>query len=404
VIRFVRRFATMLAKVKGERSKERHDANGREGRRVAVGPSLPFDVFPLPFSLSRLTSLAITLVTCAAALVVAASAAQPAAPRFPGTATTVTVNRVDGRVAVMQGSTLSVYPTVEAPAPAASFEIPGSNPAVVEFRGNQILYSTHGVNEMPVVLVAVSAEGRERLAWPNSGISELFPTESSRLTLDGKGVFGFLPLDAEARAFFGMANDIPAGAGIAATYRFAGEKLLARGSEAFAGIVALSPDDMLLTLKGGGLMRVRPPGAAGWKREGKGGEWRVVDVDPKAGIVVAVDAAGAAVATGLEKGDPRWRVDVAGARVLDCRTLGDGRALVLADGKERSASVIDPATGRTTGSGLAEAAGRQGLAQVYFDWLANARSLAELVEVTMPQGPVWLIRGPDGWYAARSLQ
>jgi len=362
---------------------------------VAAGLGLPFDVFPFPF-------FPVSLMLMAALAATAASAGAP--PRFPGAATTVTVNRVDGRVAVMQGSTLSVYPTVEAAAPAASFDIPGNDPAVMEFRGNQILYVTHGVNEMPVVLVAVSAEGRERLAWPNSGISELFPTESSRLTLDGKGVFGFLPLDAEARAFFGMANDIPAGAGVAATYRFAGEKLLARGSEAFAGVVALSPDDMLLTLKGGGLMRVRPPGAPGWKREGKGGEWRVVDVDVKAGVVVAVDAAGAAVATGLEKGEPRWRVDVAGARVLDCRTLGDGRTLVLADGKERSASVFDPATGRTSGSALAEAAGRQGLAQVYFDWLAKARSLVELVDVTTPQGPVWLIRGPDGWYEVRVQQ
>ena len=332
-----------------------------------------------------------------------ASAAGPP-PRFAGAATTVAVNRADGRIAVMEGATLSVYPSADAAAPSASFEIPGTNPAVLEFRGNQILYTTHGVNDMPLVLVAVSAEGRERLAWPNSGISELFPTESSRLTLDGKGVAGFLPLDGEARAFFGLANDIPSGAGVAATYRFAGEKLLARGSEVFAGMVALSPDDMLLTLKGGGLMRVRPKGTPGWKREGRGGDWRIADVDLQTGTVVALDGAGAAVATGLEKGDPRWRIELAGARVLDCRVHGDGRALVLADGKERSASVVDPATGQASGSTIAEIAGRQGLAQVYFDWLAKAPSLDGLLAVTTPAGPALLIRGADGWYEARLRQ
>ena len=336
--------------------------------------------------------------------VMAGGAAQPTAPRFPGAATTVAVNRTDGRVAVMEGATLSVYPEVGAATPAASFEIPGTDPVVLEFRGNQILYSTHGVNQMPIVFVAVSAEGRERLAWPNSGISDLFPTETSRLTLDGKGVYGFLPLDAAARTFFGMADDIPLGAGVAATYRFAGEKLLARGSEAFAAVVALSPDDMLLTLKGGGLIRVRPPGGVAWKREGRGGDWRIVDVDLKAGIAVAVDGAGTATATALDRGEPRWRVDIPGARVSDSRVLGDGKVLVVADGPKRSATVIDPANGRPSGPPLAEVAGRQGLAQVFFDWAGKARSLSELLDVTTPTGAAWLVRGADGWYVIHSPQ
>ena len=308
------------------------------------------------------------------------------------------VNRVDGRVAVLQGATLSVYASLQAEASTAAFEIPGKDPAVIEFRGNQILYATHGVNDMPVVLVAVSAEGRERLAWPNSGISELFPTESSRLTLDGKGVYGFLPLDPAARAFFGLAEEIPPGAGVAATYRFAGEKLLARGSEAFAGVVALAPDDMLLSLRRGGLMRVGPGGAVAWKREGKGGDWRITDVDTRAGVAVALDAVGVAVATGIEKGEPRWSCAVSGARLVDARLLPDGRLLVLAPGAEHAAAVLDPASGRAAGAQLAELCGRHGLAQVFFDWEAKASSLAGLTEVTTPAGPAWLIRGADGWH------
>ncbi len=328
----------------------------------------------------------------------AGGGAAPAAPRFAGAATTVTVNRADGRIAVLEGTTLSVYPSLAAQLPAASFEIPGTGPAVLEFRGNQILYVTHGVDNMPVVLVAVSAEGRERLAWPNAGISDLFPTETSRLSLDGKGVYGFLPLDPAARAFFGLADDIPLGAGVAATYRFAGEKLLARGSEAFAGVVALAPDDMLLTLRRGGLMRVKPGGAVAWKREAKGGDWRITDVDAKAGVAVAVDAVGAAVGTGIEKGDSRFLCAVTGARVADARLLSDGRLLVLAPGAEHAAAILDPGSGREAGVQPAELCGRHGLAQVFFDWAAKARSLSEMIEVPTPGGPAWLIRGADGWH------
>ncbi|HVN75533.1 MAG TPA: hypothetical protein VMT19_04395 [Thermoanaerobaculaceae bacterium] len=308
------------------------------------------------------------------------------------------VNRADGRVAVLAGTTLAVFTTVDAQIPSASFEIPGKDPAVLEFRGNQILYSTHDVDALPVVFVAVSVEGRERLAWPNSGISDLFPSVTSRLTLDGKGVYGFLPLDPEARSFFGLANDIPLGAGVAATYRFAGEKLLARGSEAFAGVVALTPDDMVLAIRRGGVMRVRPQGIVAWKREAKGGDWRITDVDLKAGLAIAIDPIGAVVATDLEKGEPRWLCAVSGARVADARALADGRLLVVTDGPDRSATILDPAKGQPAGVQLAELCGRRGLAQVFFDWVAKASSLAGLVEVTTPSGPAWLIRGADGWY------
>ncbi len=289
-----------------------------------------------------------------------------------------------------------MYSSVSADAASAAFEIPGTAPAVIEFRGNQILYATHGVDNLPVVLVAVSAEGRERLAWPNSGISDLFPTESSRLTLDGKGVYGFLPLDAAARAFFGLASDIPTGAGVAATYRFAGEKLLARGSEAFAGVVALAPDDMLLTLRRGGLMRVRAGGGVAWKREAKGGDWAIADVDLKGGTAVALDTEGAAIATGIENGEPRWLAAVSGARIADARLLPDGRLLVLAPGAEHPLAILDPASGRPAGAQPAETCGRAGLAQVYFDWVGKARTLAGLIEPAAPPGSGWLIRGAEG--------
>ena len=116
--------------------------------------------------------------------------------------------------------------------------------------------------------MVITVDGRERLAFPNEGLSELFPSETSRLTLDGKGVYGFLPLDPPAREFFGLPESVPLGAGVAATYRFAGEKLLARGSEVFTGVVALSPDDMLLTVKGAARCAIAR--RAAWRGSGRG--------------------------------------------------------------------------------------------------------------------------------------
>jgi hypothetical protein len=346
----------------------------------------------------RLRHVGFVLAIAVLPLVVDGAAATPPQPRFPGGASTVAVNRADGRVAVLQGATLSVYPAIKADAPSASFEIPGKDPAVLEFRGNQVTYTTHGVNNMPVVFVAVSVEGRERLAWPNAGISDLFPTETSRLTLDGKGVYGFLPFDPPARAFFGLANEIPLGAGVAATYRFAGEKLLARGSEAFVAVVALSTDDMVLALRGGGLMRYRSPGGVAWKREGTGGDWRIADVDPSAGLVVTIDAQGAAVGTDLEKGEPRWRCGLGGSKVRDARLLHGDRLLLLVTSPNRHVAVLDPATGKPSGPQPADLCERQGLSEAFGGWLADAVTLDGFLEVPGGDGVAWLLHGPDGWY------
>ncbi|MDD5564198.1 MAG: hypothetical protein PHQ91_10840 [Thermoanaerobaculaceae bacterium] len=320
------------------------------------------------------------------------------APRFPGAATTVAVNRASGKVAVLVGGQLQLFDDVRAPSPSARLELPGSGPRVLEFCGPNLRYVTHGVQGMAQVFVAITADGRERLAWPNSGLSELFPSQDSRLTLDGKGLYGFLPLDPAAREYFGLPGDIPTGAGVAATFRFAGEKLLARASAAFAGVVALSPDDMLLTLDGGGLMRYRSPGGVAWKREGRGGAWRVVDVDPAGGVAAAVDGEGAVVGIGIERGEPRFRGALPGARVRDARLLSDSRLLVLQVAPERRAAILDTTTMRPAGEQPAELCARQGLAAVYESWLGTADSLAGLLDAGAAGHPALLLHGAAGWY------
>ncbi len=328
---------------------------------------------------------------------VVAGGADTAAPRFPGADTSVAVNRKDGRLAVLQGDRLDVVqPEGSAVAIAA---VPGKNPRLLQFCGGNILYVTHDVKGLPQVFVVITADGRERLAWPNEGLAPFFPSETSRLSVDGRGVYGFLTLDPPAREFFGLPESVPLGAGVAATYRFAGEKMAARGSELFAGVVALSPDDMLLTVKGGGAMRYRSPGGSAWKREGSGGDWRVADVDPLAGLALTLDAQGAVRALDLESGDVRWQLPpAAGSKVRDALLLHDGKALLYEGGSEQPLSVFDPATGRRSGAAVAEAFARRKLTSVLGFWLDHTDSLAGIAELVAGSGTTLLVRGADGWY------
>ena len=337
------------------------------------------------------------LLACLLAALAATPGLAGTAPRFPGADTSVAVNRGNGRIAVLRGDKLEIF---EAPGTSVStIELPGKSPRILEFCGGNLLYVTHEVSNLPQVFVVITVDGRERLAFPNEGLSELFPSETSHLTLDGKGVYGFLPLDPPAREFFGLPESIPLGAGVAATYRFAGEKLLARGSEVFVGVVALSPDDMLLAVKGGGAMRHRSPGGVAWKREGGGGDWRLADVDPAAGTAVAIDGQGALVGLGLETGEVRWQSAAgSGPRVSDARLLRGGRVLAFAREPEKQAVVFDPASGKWSAAEVTQAFARQGMRAVLASWLDRTDSLAGLWQIGTASGTAWLIAGADGWY------
>jgi len=331
-------------------------------------------------------------------LAVATALAQ-SAPRYPGAETSVVVNRVNGRIAVLRGDKLQVFEGVSATQPISEMGIPGKHPQVLEFCGPNILYVTHDVRDLPTILVAVSVDERERLAWPNDGISEIFPSETSHLTLDGKGVYDFLRLDPPVRELFGLPDSIPPGSGVAATYRFAGEKLLARGSEVFVGGLALSPDDMLLTLKDGGAMRYRSPAGVAWKQEGIGGEWRIADVGPAQGIAAVIDAAGAVIGLDLDKGEVRWKASPApGMQARAARLLAGGKVLIYGGGGDRPVGVFDPATGQLSGAAFSDTFARQKLSWLLAFWLEHSDALSGLWEVATPSGTAWLIHGLEGWY------
>ena len=348
-------------------------------------------------------------------------------PRYAGAATTVAVNRLDGRIAVLRDGRLEVYADAAAQVPAAAVGIPGKSPEVVEFRGNTVLYATHEVRGLATAWVAVSAEGRERLAWPNEGLSELFPTERSRLTLDGKGVFGTLPLDAEARAYFELPATVPDGSGVVATYRFAGERLMARGAPTFAGAVGLTPDDLLVALRGGGALRYRSPGGVAWSHDAgpRGGARDWLIADPQAGgLALFLDGEGALVALDLDGGQERFRWPPGGhaeeiaawlqreggptsrgpaaaPRLLDARRLRSGDVLVLGESERKWLGVVEVAGGRLREGEVLGRLRRAGLDTLATAWALHAADLSGTFELPAESGSSLLMRGADGWYEVR---
>jgi len=356
-----------------------------------------------------------------ARLIAATAVPPPPGPLFPGASTTVAVNPVDGRVAVLHGDRLDVYASGTTQAPASTIGIPGRAPEVREFRGNTLLYVTHGVRGLATAYVALGVDGRERLAWPNEGLSELFPAETSELTLDGRGVFDNLTLGGKVREYFELPESIPDGSGVVATFRFAGEKMAARGSEAVAFAAALTPDDLLIALKGGGVMRYRTPGGTVWKHEGAGGTWRVADAQGS-GLALVIDGAGSVLALDLDTGQERfrwgrdlqatavasWRVERGGThgsapapRVLDARRLRSGMVLVLGESAGRWLGIVDPDTGKPVDGEILARLREAGLVGPATFWEAHNDALSQVLELAGEPGTTLLLRGADGWYEVR---
>lgn len=365
--------------------------------------------------------------------------AAPPAPRFPGAATTVVVNQADGRAAAVVGGRLLLLDSLAADVVTKEYELPGREQAIREFRGNTLVYSTRSVEGMPFVLVALHVDGRERLAWPNSGLSDLFPTERSRLTLDGRGLYGELVLDGAVREYFELPADIPLGAGVAATYRFAGEKMAARASEIFREVVALTPDDMLIALKDGGVLRYKAGDGVLWRRDIPGEPWRLVDVDERGGQLLAIEGGRVLRCLSLDRGDLRWEWsataqggavrralgvegeavppppagtprragrDAAAApapappplRVRDGRLLRSGRVLLFGDRPRRFLLVLEPAGDRVVGEEVLGGLERGGPEAVARWWLDEATDLSAAWEMPGTAGVSLLLRGTDGWH------
>ena len=359
--------------------------------------------------------------TLASPPITSADAAPPPGPLFAGAGTTVAVNRADGRLAVLHGDRLDIYASGETRTPTTTVGIPGRAPLVREFRGNTLLYETHEVRGLATAYVALSADGRERLAWPNAGLSELFPAETTELTLDGRGVFDNLTLAARVRDYFELPASIPDGAGVVATFRFAGEKMAARGSETFASGTALGPDDLLITLKPGGVMRYRAPGGVVWKHEAAGGTWRVADAQG-AGLAIVIDGEGSVLALDLDTGKERlrwgperqasavagWLGQRSGAegpgaapRVLDVRRLHSAMLLVLGEAGGKWLGIVDPSDGKPVDGEILSRLREAGLDAVVTFWSAHSDSLAQTWELPSESGSTLLMRGADGWYEVR---
>lgn len=381
-------------------------------------------------------------ILASSSLAVSAVLAEAPKPAFPGADTAVVVHRTSGRVAVSSGGRLLVFERFGVPTPLLELDLPGIGGTVRELAGANLVYSTTGLDTQPLTYVAITVAGVERLAWPNEGLSERFPTQTSRLTVDGKGLYDRLVLDSAIREYFELPEDIPDGAGVIATFRFAGEKMAARASEDFGAALGLAPDDVLVVHRRGGVLRYRSGQGVAWQLgKESGGEWRLLDASLDAGTALALDGRGALVAIDLEPGTERWRWEAAehekdlaawlgepippteatparppagkgaqptptptplprpGSRIVDARLLADGRVLVLGSRGTPWLGVLDGPSGVLAGQELLTAAERQGLATVASLWREKAAYLAWVQEVATPVGPALLLKGFDGWYA-----
>ena len=323
-----------------------------------------------------------------------AFAAAPA-PRFAGAGTSVAVDRASGRVAVCHDGKLEIYASGAAASPVTAFDVPNASARLLEFRGDTVAYTFTLAGEKVDQFLAVGTDGYERLLWPNDGIGETFPTATSRLTLDGKGLVDTLVLGPKVRAEMGVPGSAADGAGVVVTYRFAGEKMLIRFSESFHHTVAVTPDDLVIALRDGAVLRYRSGEGKLWEKASvTAGPARIVDADADTALLLAEK--GTLVAVDLAKGDVRWRWKPGSAAEApaDARLLRDGGVIVQLGGDSARLAVLDPAAGKIVRSDLLAELEARGVAGAAEAWRASS-SLAEVGELA---GPVLLVRGPAGWY------
>jgi hypothetical protein len=313
-------------------------------------------------------------------------------PVFAGAGTSVAVEPSTGRVAVARDGRLEIFASVDAAKPTSVLDLPNATARMVEFRADIVVFSFTLTDEPGLHLMAMDTSGRERLVWPNEGIGATFPTESSRLTLDGRGLYGVLTLDDAVRAELGIPSSVPAGAGVVVTYKFSSERMLTRFSEAFHSAVALSCEDLVIAWHDGTVIRYASPGGIVWKKDYAAAKDAVVaDVDPEAGTAVCLGPNGELVALDLATGAIRWRGEpLAGARAA--RLLHDGRVLILA--ADKALALYDPRSGRLVADDLTT-----GLGAVGSWWKERAADLRSFFEVVPGSRPELLFAGADGWYA-----
>lgn len=335
--------------------------------------------------------------------------AAPPPPAGPGAS--VAVEAGTGRVAIARAGRITVYESFTASGPAATFDAPDGPLDLLEFRGGKLVYRFVMPETKAESFACVLAEdGREMVVFPNDGIGAAFPTAGARLTLDGKGLYQNLTLDAASRAELGIPGDIPDGAGVIATYRFAGEKVAARFSEDFDTGRALAAGDLLISLRRGGLLRYRAGEGVAWRLDAPRKEaWRILDVDPAARVTVVLEGAAALVGRAVADGVELWRLDldkpgpgwdgVTQSRplsIVDARLLRDGRILLL--GRARPfLTVFDPARGAPVGGDLLQ---RGEYLPMRERVLAEDASLAGVGEVEGESGPALLLGARQGFAAA----
>ncbi|NLH12270.1 MAG: hypothetical protein GX464_13150 [Holophagae bacterium] len=253
------------------------------------------------------------------ALLASSAVLEAASPRrlgmAPGSAT-VAVNRDSGTIAVCEGSTISLVLWPQGVV-STRLEVKGLGAEVVAFASDKLLISVDRDEELPGSLVVMDTAGREVRRW--GATERTFPSLTTHLSADGRAIADMIQVNAETRKEFQFPSHYADG-----TYVLVSETLASRArrvvqlrlAEDSAGkrstavpqdMISLGPDDFLVTVGNGSLLRVQS-GAKSWAMPGMvRGRPVIADVDLKTGQALIIDGDGAVQLVGLAAGEMRWR-------------------------------------------------------------------------------------------------
>lgn len=297
------------------------------------------------------------------------------------------VERTTGRLAVGRSGEVAVV-AADLRQTVATLPVPPGSVELLNFAGGVVTYAFVLPEDGSLARAAVGVEdGLERLIWPNRGIGERFPTVNARLTVDGQGIFEFLPLAAQLRAELELGEDIPDDAGTVVTYRFADERVWAIAAADFGGAVALSPGDALVVTKDGGLLRYRSPGGVVWRRGGEGQRRVIIDVDPRGGLAVLAGERTVEVVE-VSSGEQRGVWQRSG--VVAAKALADGR--LLASTQDGEVWVVTLASAGATAVRLAQLVGGE-----WPDGVTRCSSPAGPLACLHPAPGGVVVAGESGW-------
>lgn len=288
------------------------------------------------------TSIQCVLALAAAAVAVGMYASEQVLPF--ASASSLVVEKANGKMAYVQGSTLYVLDPARPDATRAA-PVAASNPIVVDYRGQHILVSVNGGEGDPGQLAVFHEGGEEAVRLPRGEGNLAYPGAGAALSVDGSVVWERASVDGPTKALLQLSPEIPDGTTVVVSLdlttgaRRVAVHTISQGSKAelrVSDIVMLGAQDFLMTLWGGAVMRLRGSKVVWQRAEGGERPWRLFDVHAGRDLILLGD-------------------DTRGLRVL---RLADGAELAswqFAKSPERLERFLEERLGREHWQGLKRA-------------------------------------------------